>query len=149
MGRAAFDAELQALDAKQQLDEEYAKRQEELAALMTREQGKPLKASRNEVAYAADFLAWFAEEAKRAYDAGASCVHIHARNDDGSYDNSLEAFQAIVCMDDSERLTAIADHARTHDEPRTALWPPAQMADAPPGHRLTNPYPKTTERRNP
>jgi succinate-semialdehyde dehydrogenase/glutarate-semialdehyde dehydrogenase len=40
-------------------------RQKELAALMTREQGKPLKASFNEVGYAADFLAWFAEEAKR------------------------------------------------------------------------------------
>jgi succinate-semialdehyde dehydrogenase/glutarate-semialdehyde dehydrogenase len=39
----------------------------ELAALMTREQGKPLKAARNEVAYAAEFLAWFAEEAKRVY----------------------------------------------------------------------------------
>lgn len=50
-------------------------------------------------------------------------------------------------IDDSERLTAIADHARTHDEPRTALWPPAQMAEAPPGHRLTNPYPKTQPRK--
>lgn len=40
-------------------------RREELAQLMTLEQGKPLKASRNEVGYAADFLAWFAEEAKR------------------------------------------------------------------------------------
>ena len=40
-------------------------RREELAQLMTAEQGKPLKASRNEVGYAADFLAWFAEEAKR------------------------------------------------------------------------------------
>ncbi|MDK1361086.1 NAD-dependent succinate-semialdehyde dehydrogenase [Arthrobacter sp. zg-Y1219] len=40
-------------------------RQKELAALMTSEQGKPLKASLNEVGYAADFLAWFAEEAKR------------------------------------------------------------------------------------
>ncbi|MFK7802000.1 MAG: NAD-dependent succinate-semialdehyde dehydrogenase [Anaerolineae bacterium] len=40
---------------------------EELAQLMTREQGKPLKASRNEVKYAADFLLWFAEEAKRIY----------------------------------------------------------------------------------
>jgi len=39
----------------------------ELAALMTREQGKPLKASANEVQYAADFLLWFAEEAKRSY----------------------------------------------------------------------------------
>ena len=40
---------------------------EELAQLMTREQGKPLKASRNEVKYAADFLLWYAEEAKRIY----------------------------------------------------------------------------------
>ena len=42
-------------------------RQEELAQLMTAEQGKPLKAARNEVGYAADFLLWFAEEAKRNY----------------------------------------------------------------------------------
>jgi succinate-semialdehyde dehydrogenase/glutarate-semialdehyde dehydrogenase len=40
-------------------------RTEELARLMTREQGKPLKAARAEVKYAADFLIWFAEEAKR------------------------------------------------------------------------------------
>lgn len=38
-----------------------------LAELMTREQGKPLKAALNEVRYAADFLLWFAEEAKRIY----------------------------------------------------------------------------------
>ena len=42
-------------------------RQEELAQLMTREQGKPIQAARNEVKYAADFLLWFAEEAKRIY----------------------------------------------------------------------------------
>lgn len=41
--------------------------QRELAELMTREQGKPLKASMNEVKYAADFFLWFAEEAKRVY----------------------------------------------------------------------------------
>jgi succinate-semialdehyde dehydrogenase/glutarate-semialdehyde dehydrogenase len=40
-------------------------RTEQLAELMTIEQGKPLKASRAEVKYAADFLIWFAEEAKR------------------------------------------------------------------------------------
>ena len=39
----------------------------ELASLMTSEQGKPLKAAANEVQYAADFLLWFAEEAKRSY----------------------------------------------------------------------------------
>jgi succinate-semialdehyde dehydrogenase/glutarate-semialdehyde dehydrogenase len=38
-----------------------------LAELMTREQGKPLKAAQNEVQYAAEFLIWFAEEAKRVY----------------------------------------------------------------------------------
>ena len=39
----------------------------QLAELMTLEQGKPLKASLNEVQYGADFLLWFAEEAKRTY----------------------------------------------------------------------------------
>ncbi|MCW0191436.1 MAG: NAD-dependent succinate-semialdehyde dehydrogenase [Rhodococcus sp.] len=42
-------------------------RADDLAALMTREQGKPLRAARNEVNYGADFLIWFAEEAKRVY----------------------------------------------------------------------------------
>jgi len=42
-------------------------RQPQLAELMTHEQGKPLKAALNEVKYAADFLLWFAEEAKRVY----------------------------------------------------------------------------------
>ena len=42
-------------------------RADELAALMTREQGKPLRAARNEVNYGSDFLIWFAEEAKRVY----------------------------------------------------------------------------------
>ena len=42
-----------------------SERSEELAQLMTTEQGKPLKASRAEVRYGADFLQWFAEEAKR------------------------------------------------------------------------------------
>lgn len=38
-----------------------------LADVMTTEQGKPLKAARAEVKYGADFLLWFAEEAKRNY----------------------------------------------------------------------------------
>jgi succinate-semialdehyde dehydrogenase/glutarate-semialdehyde dehydrogenase len=41
--------------------------QEDLARLMTIEQGKPLTESRGEVAYAAAFLEWFGEEAKRIY----------------------------------------------------------------------------------
>ncbi len=40
---------------------------EALAAVMTREQGKPIQAARNEVKYGADFLIWYAEEAKRVY----------------------------------------------------------------------------------
>jgi succinate-semialdehyde dehydrogenase/glutarate-semialdehyde dehydrogenase len=41
--------------------------QEDLAILMTLEQGKPLAESRGEIAYAAAFIEWFAEEAKRLY----------------------------------------------------------------------------------
>ncbi|MNG75223.1 Glutarate-semialdehyde dehydrogenase DavD [compost metagenome] len=41
--------------------------QDDLARLMTLEQGKPLLESRGEIAYAASFLEWFAEEAKRVY----------------------------------------------------------------------------------
>jgi succinate-semialdehyde dehydrogenase / glutarate-semialdehyde dehydrogenase len=41
--------------------------QDDLARLMTTEQGKPLTESRGEVAYAASFLEWFGEEAKRIY----------------------------------------------------------------------------------
>jgi len=41
--------------------------QEDLARLMTLEQGKPLTESRGEITYAASFLEWFAEEAKRVY----------------------------------------------------------------------------------
>jgi len=41
--------------------------QEDLAVLMTVEQGKPLFESRGEIAYAAAFIEWFAEEGKRAY----------------------------------------------------------------------------------
>ncbi len=41
--------------------------QEDLAKLMTAEQGKPLTESRGEVAYGASFVEWFAEEAKRVY----------------------------------------------------------------------------------
>ena len=41
--------------------------QEDLAVLMTAEQGKPLAEARGEVAYAASFIEWFAEEGKRIY----------------------------------------------------------------------------------
>ena len=41
--------------------------QEDLALLMTAEQGKPLAESLGEIAYAASFIEWFAEEGKRIY----------------------------------------------------------------------------------
>ena len=41
--------------------------QEDLATLMTSEQGKPLAEARGEIAYAASFIEWFAEEGKRVY----------------------------------------------------------------------------------
>ncbi len=41
--------------------------QEDLARLITAEQGKPLAEARGEVAYGATFVEWFAEEAKRVY----------------------------------------------------------------------------------
>jgi succinate-semialdehyde dehydrogenase/glutarate-semialdehyde dehydrogenase len=41
--------------------------QDDLATIMTAEQGKPLAESKGEIAYAASFIEWFAEEGKRLY----------------------------------------------------------------------------------
>lgn len=41
--------------------------QEDLAALLTLEQGKPLAEARGEIAYGASYIEWYAEEAKRIY----------------------------------------------------------------------------------
>jgi succinate-semialdehyde dehydrogenase/glutarate-semialdehyde dehydrogenase len=41
--------------------------QEDLAQILTAEQGKPLAESRGEIAYGASFIEWFGEEAKRVY----------------------------------------------------------------------------------
>lgn len=41
--------------------------QDELATIMTLEQGKPLKEAKGEIAYAASYIEWFSEEAKRGY----------------------------------------------------------------------------------
>lgn len=62
-GRTAFERS-DILHAAHRL---MLERHEELAQTMTREQGKPIRAARIEVQYAADFLVWFAEEAKRVY----------------------------------------------------------------------------------
>jgi succinate-semialdehyde dehydrogenase/glutarate-semialdehyde dehydrogenase len=41
--------------------------QDDLAQILTAEQGKPLAEARGEIAYGASFIEWFAEEGKRAY----------------------------------------------------------------------------------
>ncbi|MGE0776343.1 MAG: NAD-dependent succinate-semialdehyde dehydrogenase [Sphingomonadaceae bacterium] len=51
--------------------------QEELARLLTREQGKSLAEARGEIAYAASFIEWFAEEGKRVY---GDVIPGHARD---------------------------------------------------------------------
>ena len=50
---------------------------EDLAQLLTAEQGKPLRESRGEVAYGASFIRWFAEEGRRAY---GDVIPPHAAN---------------------------------------------------------------------
>ncbi len=61
------------LTAKQRADLMWAwaalidKNKEDLALIMTLEQGKPLQESRNEIDYANSFIKWFAEEARRIY----------------------------------------------------------------------------------
>ena len=76
---AAVDAAAEAFESWSQLTayqrSEYLyrayelmlERHEPLAKLMTEEQGKPIRMARTEVRYAADFLLWYAEEAKRVY----------------------------------------------------------------------------------
>ncbi len=51
--------------------------QEDLAQILTAEQGKPLAEARGEVAYSANFLEWFAEEGKRVY---GDTIPGHARD---------------------------------------------------------------------
>jgi len=51
--------------------------QEDLARIMTAEQGKPLAEARGEIAYSAGFIEWFGEEAKRVY---GDVIPGHARD---------------------------------------------------------------------
>jgi len=53
--------------------------QEELACLMTAEQGKPLAEARAEVVYAASFIDWFAEEGRRVYGDVIPAEHVDKR----------------------------------------------------------------------
>ena len=73
---AAADAALPAWRARTAADrakllrrwyELMLENQDDLAQIMTCEQGKPLAEAKGEIAYAASYLEWFAEEGKRAY----------------------------------------------------------------------------------
>lgn len=70
---SAAQAPWAALTAKERSNKLYAwfelimANQDELARIMTCEQGKPLAEAKGEVAYGASFIQWFAEEGKRAY----------------------------------------------------------------------------------
>jgi aspartate-semialdehyde dehydrogenase len=61
----------QSLDARGTILRRWAalilEHQEDLARILSQEQGKPLAESRGEIAYAASFIPWFAEEARRLY----------------------------------------------------------------------------------
>ena len=52
---------------------------DDLAVIMTAEQGKPLREARGEIAYAASFLEWFSEEGKRIYGDTFSYHHPNKR----------------------------------------------------------------------
>lgn len=57
---------------------EMLSHKEDLARLMTLEQGKPIAESRGEIDYAASFIRWFAEEARRLYGCTIP-THLHGR----------------------------------------------------------------------
>ena len=77
--------------------------QSDLAVLMTSEQGKPLAESMGEIAYAASFIEWFAEEAKRVYGdtinhplPGKRIVVLKQPHRSGGVDHPME----FSCSDD-------------------------------------------------
>ena len=59
----------------QKLADLMLERQESLAQLLTAEQGKPLNEARGEIVYAASFIIWAAEEAKRIYGETVPASH--------------------------------------------------------------------------
>ena len=88
--------------------------QEDLAILMTVEQGKPLAESRGEIAYGASFIEWFAEEAKRVYGdtIPAQAGPPHRRH---------QAADRRVRRGDAVEFPECDDHAQG----RARRWPPA------------------------
>ena len=64
-----------------------------------------------------------AEEAKRAYDAGAACVHIHARNDDGSPNFKAPRYKGLA-MEVSPLARILVSYRASQP------WPPKAEFDA-------------------
>ncbi|WP_342048603.1 NAD-dependent succinate-semialdehyde dehydrogenase [Bacillus sp. OTU530] len=62
-GKTAYERSALLMKWHQLIEEE----KEELAVLMTREQGKPVKEAIGEITYANNFVSWYAEEGKRMY----------------------------------------------------------------------------------
>ena len=87
--------------------------QEDLAMLMTAEQGKPMMESKGEIAYAASFIEWFAEEGKRIYgDVPASAGQAHHRH---------QGADRRRCGDHAVEFPERHDHPQG----RPGAWPPA------------------------
>ena len=89
--------------------------QEDLAQLMTAEQGKPLAETRGEVAYGASFIEWFAEEAKRVY---GDVIPTHAAG------KRILVLKQPIGVVDRDHAVELPDR---HDHPqgRARRWPPA------------------------
>ena len=99
-------------------------RLDDLARTMTLEQGKPLRAARNEVGYAADFLLWFAEEAKRVYGRTIPAPRADQRF------VVLHHPVAMASRTPARSVTSVGTTPtphRTHAE-RPACWPTVAMA---------------------
>ena len=102
-------------------------RKEHLATVMTLEQGKPLAESRAEIAYAASFLEWFADEAKRVYGDTVPATARQAR-----YWSSSSPV-GVVGRDHAVELPRGHDHAqaRAAPSPPAARWSPSPPNQTP------------------
>ena len=89
--------------------------QEDLAVLMTVEQGKPLVESRGEIAYAASFIEWFAEEGKRAY---GDVIPSHGP------DKRIVVLKQPIGVTRRDHAVEFP-HRDDHAQSRAGAWPPA------------------------
>ena len=89
--------------------------QDDLAVLMTAEQGKPLAEAKGEIAYGASFIEWFAEEGKRIYgDTIPQHQPRQAHRRDQGADRRRRGDHALELPDRDD-----------HPQVRPRRWPPA------------------------